>query len=139
MTDADQGNQRLQVTRQMLTDEFDNIRHAQTGVSKISHHFASTNSTYTTYGDKMQRTERLIKQIQRAEYIEYWKLMGSFYTFMGSAAYIFLKRFYLNEIIVFTVTALLTTVDWTVIPLLTAVQRLLSIDFMNYYSDVELV
>ena len=105
----------------MLTDEFDNIRHAQTGVSKISHNFANTNSTYSTYGDKMQRTERLIKQIQRAEYIEYLKLMGSFYTFMGSAAYIFLKRFYLNEIIVLTVTALLTTVDWTVIPLITAV------------------
>lgn len=122
MTDADaKGNQRLQVTRQMLTDEFDNIKHAQTGISNISQNFANTNSTYGVYESKMQRTERLIKQIQRSEYIEYVKLMGSFYTFMGSAAYIFLKRFYLNEIIVFTVTTLLTTLDWTLIPLITAV------------------
>lgn len=123
----------------MLTDEFDNIKYAQMGVSKISHNFANTNSTYSTYENKMQSTERLIKQIQRAEYIEYLKLMGSFYTFMGSAAYIFLKRFYLNEIIAFTVTALLTTVDWTFVPLVTAIQSILSIDFMNYYTDVELV
>lgn len=65
----------------------------------MSKNFNKTNSTYTDYQGKIHTASNLVKKIQLKEYYDNLKLLCSFYTFMGSALYLFLKRFYLNEII----------------------------------------
>ena len=65
--------------------------------------------------------------------------MGSFYTFMGSALYLFLKRFYLNEIIAFVFGLVITLTRWSVLPTLLLIEKVMNVDFMNYYGDVDIV
>jgi len=60
--------------------------------------------------------------------------MGSFYTFMATALYLFLKRFYLHEIISCVVGVQSSIVQWTLLPTVLLVQRIMEIDFMNYYE-----
>jgi len=42
-----------------------------------------------------------VQDIQRKEHMDNLKFMASFYAFFISAAYIFLKRFYLHQIVAF--------------------------------------
>ena len=56
------------------------------------------------------------------------KLMGSFYTFMLSSLYIFLKRFYLHQILGFAFSYMFLLLEYTVLPVFV-------FDFFNYYAD----
>jgi hypothetical protein len=61
-------------------------------------------------------------------------LMASFYTFMASAMYMFLKRFYFNEIIAFAIGLQTSLLQWTLLPTVMLIQTLIEVDFMNYYG-----
>jgi hypothetical protein len=63
------------------------------------------------------------------------KLMASFYAFIGSAAYIFLKRFYLNQILGFVFQLIFWSAQHTLLPGYFLVQSIISFDFLNFYVD----
>jgi hypothetical protein len=97
----DNTNNRLLVTHQMISEEYKNMTLASGAVNSISTNFSKTNQTYSEYGSKISKSQKLVKDIQRKEYMDNLKLMASFYAFMLSAAYMFLKRFYLHQIVGF--------------------------------------
>ena len=51
------------------------------------------------YADKIGVSKKLLQLIENQEYFEHLVFKTSVYLFFGSAAFIFLKRFYLLEII----------------------------------------
>ena len=63
------------------------------------------------------------------------KLMGSFYAFMASSLYIFLKRFYLHQIVAFAFSSLFTLIDYTFLPGFSFISTMFVFDFFNYYAD----
>ena len=100
--------ERLRLTQRLLADEYEKMQHASKGVEGISENFGKIDDEYTKYGDKIGVSQRLVKEIQAKERWEERKLYGSFYIFVLTAAYLFLKRFYLEEIL-FTTFWLITT------------------------------
>lgn len=94
-------SERLRVTHRFLADEHARMQEGAGLVGQISSNFSQANSTYSTYENTLTKTTRLVKEIKRKEYLDGLKLWASFYAFMGSSAYLFLKRFYLDQIVTF--------------------------------------
>mmetsp|Transcript_34249 Transcript_34249/g.24746 ORF Transcript_34249/g.24746 Transcript_34249/m.24746 type:complete len:101 (-) Transcript_34249:159-461(-) len=90
---------KLKVTRGLLAEQHGKLNSAQVSVQATTDNFKSTSEKHSQYGDKINRSGKLITEIQAKEAWDEFKLKGSFYLFLASAAYLFLKRFYLNEII----------------------------------------
>jgi hypothetical protein len=67
------------------------------------------------------------------------KLSISFYTFMASAAYMFLKRFYLHQIVGFIYSILFLMLKNTVLPGYIMIQSVFAFDFFNFYKDPPLL
>jgi len=65
----------------------------------ITNNLANTSDKYTKYQDKIDEGSRKVKEIQRLERLDELKLKASFYFLLATAAYLFLKRFYLNELV----------------------------------------
>ena len=63
-------------------------------------------------------SEQLVKDIARKEYVDNMKLLCSFYVFILSAAYIFLKRFYLHEIIGFGLSVQTSIYQVIIVPII---------------------
>jgi len=97
----DKNNNRLLVTHQMISEEFKNMTLASGAINTISSNFNKTSQTYSEYGTKISKSQKLVQEIQRKEYMDNFKFMISCYTFFISAGYIFLKRFYFNQIVAF--------------------------------------
>ena len=57
----------------------------------------------------MEKASHLVKEIRNKERNEELWVKGSFYAFMGSSLYIFLKRFYLKELLGYFLWALIST------------------------------
>ena len=66
------------------------------------------------------------------------KLYVSFYVFMASAGYMFLKRFYLHEIIRLAVSFQFLIIEWTLFPIMSYLQKIYNSDLMNYYEQPSL-
>ncbi len=56
---------------------------------------------YLEYSNQIGKSSHLVREIKNRERKEELWVRGSFYAFMSSSAYLFLKRFYLNELIGF--------------------------------------
>jgi len=125
----------LLVTRQLIADEYTNMTQANDSVHKMANNFTRTNSVYSEYETHIGKSSKLVKKIQEKEWWDHFKLMVSFYTFMASALYLFLKRFYLHEIVAYAFGIQNTLMGWTIVPVLLLLQKLFQVDFMNYYTD----
>ena len=73
--------------------------------------------------------------------MDHLKMHAAFYTFMGSAAYICLKHFYFDEIVLALVQCLGLFGYYALMPL-TQLSEMVGgaaqIDFWNYYDDVRM-
>ena len=96
---ADSQNAGLKRTHQLLADEYNNLNEATQVVDRTADNMRKAKVTYDKYDPKIRETTRLVDEIQKKERWDEMKLKYSFNAFMYSAAYLFLKRFYLNEII----------------------------------------
>jgi len=71
----------------------------QSSALNISDNLKGSKSKYENYASGISEGARKLKEIERRERMEELFLNVSFYVFLASAAYLFLKRFYLNEIV----------------------------------------
>ena len=85
----------------MISEEFKNMSFASGAINSISNNFGKTNQTYSEYSTKISKSQKLVQDIQRKEYMDNLKFTASFYAFVLSAGYMFLKRFYLHQIVGF--------------------------------------
>jgi len=108
---------------------------ASGAVTSISNNFSKTNQTYSEYGSKISKSQKLVQEIQRKEYMDNLKFMTSFYAFMLSAAYMFLKRFYLHQIVGLAFKILFWSLKNTLLPGIFLVQSIFTFDFLNFYVD----
>ncbi len=123
------------VTRQLIADEYTNMTQANESVHKMANNFSKTNKVYGEYETHIGKSQKLVRKIQEKEWWDHFKLMASFYTFMASALYLFLKRFYLHELVAYAFGIQNALMAWTIWPVLMLLQRLFRVDFMNYYTD----
>ena len=65
----------------------------------MSETLKQSSNSYLQYADKIGVSKKLLKLIENQEYFEHLVFKTSLYLFFGSAAYIFLKRFYLIELL----------------------------------------
>lgn len=86
----------LQITHRFLADEHERMQEASGLVNQISTNFNDANQTYTEYTSKINKSSNLVKEIKRKEYWDHAKMHASYYAFLGTSAYLFLKRFYFD-------------------------------------------
>ena len=91
----------LRVTHRFLADEHERMKDSNELVRKISGNMQQANSTYASYQSNIHKTTSLVDQIKNKEWWDHFKLQGSYYMFMASAAYLFCKRFYLEELCIY--------------------------------------
>lgn len=118
----------------MMADEYSTMSEASKSIHTISQQFNKTNQSLGNYGSHITKAEMLVREIARKEYWDNIKLLGSFYVFMASALYMFLKRFYLHEIIRMAVSGQYTVLEWVIAPLIGLLASVLKTDIMNYYD-----
>jgi hypothetical protein len=75
------------------------MQSASVSAVNITSNLSSTSGKYTQYQDRIEEGSRKVKEIQRLERLDELKLKASFYFFLFTAIYLFLKRFYLHELI----------------------------------------
>merc|ERR1711879_887384 len=100
---------RARVTLNLMQEEYDNMKEGAHALQRTSENFEKTNRTYDKYTDGIEQSNPMIKAIQAHERWEERKLWLSYYAFMLSAAYIFLKRFYIFELVYYTLYAIIVT------------------------------
>ena len=62
------------------------------------------------YGGNIDKASHLVREIKNKERKDELWVKGTFYTFMGSSLYIFLKRFYLKELLGYLIWALFSLI-----------------------------
>ena len=92
-------NKRLRRTQAILSEEYDRINAASISAQSISDNFKQSRSIYMQYADKIGVSKKLMSLIENQELKEELIFRASAYLFFGSAGYLFLKRFYLNELL----------------------------------------
>ena len=75
------------------------MQSASTSALNISQNLTNTSTKYNRYTERIDQGSRKVREIQRMERLDELKLQVSFYFFVGTALYLFLKRFYLHELI----------------------------------------
>lgn len=95
----DKETDRLRTTQRYLAEQYTQMQTASTSALNISQNLSNTSSKYNNYQDKIDEGSRKVKEIQRMERLDELKLQVAFYFFLATAAYLFLKRFYLHELI----------------------------------------
>ena len=90
---------RLRVSHSMLSDEFNRMNESAISAQTLTDSLKQTQSVYQSYGDKIGLSKKLVGLIENYEMREELIFKTSVYLFFGSAIYLFLKRFYLNEIV----------------------------------------
>ena len=89
-------------------------------VLTTSENLSSAKDQYDIYGNKIDRSKKLVDEIAKAEQWDELKLRYSFNFFVATAVYLLLKRFFLWEIIyaVFYLVRILGTfiIDFVLMP-----------------------
>ena len=83
----------------MLSDEFQRMNESAVSAQTLTDSLKQTQSVYQKYGDKIGLSKKLVGLIENYEMREELIFKISVYLFFASALYLFLKRFYLNEIV----------------------------------------
>ena len=96
---SERNSDRQKVILSLLDQEYDKIQQATLSVEKISENLKNTDRTYGKYAGKIDVATDHVKAIQKKERYDELKLQISYYTFMASATYMFVKRFYLFELV----------------------------------------
>ena len=100
----------------------------------MSETLKQTKSVYSKYGDKIGISKRLVMLIENQEKFEELLFKVSMYMFFASAAYLFLKRFYLVEIARLFMYAL---VEWVIKGVINLVQTVFKFRFgMKQIYDI---
>ena len=86
---------------------------ASVSAVNVASNLTSTSTKYSVYQQRIDEGSRKVKEIQRLERLDELKLKLSFYFFLLTALYLFLKRFYLHELIALAYWGLNEVVAWS--------------------------
>ena len=127
---------KLSTISQMMGEEHKKMEEGAQAVQRTSEQLKRTDGKYNEYDDGLTKAARDIKLIQEKERRDELLFQFSFYLFLVSAAYIFLKRFYFNEILYYVLFALEYTIR-NIIYGMTACSAKLGVesDFEGYLSN----